>query len=150
MDDLDGGFVERFADVLAQSGWPRMSARIFAALMATPSGARSAAELSARLGVGPSAISNGARMLRSLRLVDATRRSDRRIVYTVRPDAWMEAVAHNEDALRTLEDILADGARSISDPRATARLLETADLFAFLRAQLPALVEQWRSQRGFP
>ncbi|EKU49565.1 GbsR/MarR family transcriptional regulator [Brevibacterium casei] len=147
MDEQDDKFVKRFADVLARSGWPRMSARIFAALMATPTGARTAAELSAQLGVGPSAISNGAKMLRTLSLVDVTRQSDRQIVYEVRPDAWMEAVAHNEDALRTLEGILTDGARTATDQRASARLIETADFFAFLRAQLPALVQQWRAMR---
>ncbi|RCK68085.1 hypothetical protein DT076_18000 [Desertihabitans brevis] len=147
MEERDDKFVERFAGVLARSGWPRMSARIFAALMATPAGARTAAELSAQLGVGPSAISNGAKMLRTLSLVDVTRQSDRQIVYEVRPDAWMEAVAHNEDALRTLESILTDGAQATTDPRASARLIETADFFAFLRAQLPALVQQWRAMR---
>lgn len=147
MDERDDKFVERFADVLARSGWPRMSARIFAALMATPTGARTAAELSAQLGVGPSAISNGAKVLRTLSLVDVTRQSDRQIVYEVRPDAWMEAVAHNDDALRTLEGILTDGAQTTTDARASARLIETADFFAFLRAQLPALVQQWRAMR---
>lgn len=145
MDERDDKFVERFADTLSRSGWPRMSARIFAALMATPTGARTAAELSAQLGVGPSAISNGAKMLRSLRLVDVTRQSDRQIVYEVRPDAWMEAVASRDAELHTLENTLTDGAQATTDPRASARLIETADFFAFLRAQLPALVQQWRA-----
>lgn len=147
MDEKDDTFVERFADTLSQSGWPRMSARIFAALMATPTGARTAAELSAQLGVGPSAISNGAKMLRSLSLVDVTRQGDRQIVYAVRPDAWMEAVASRDAELRALESILTDGAQITTDPRASARLVETADFFAFLRSQLPALVQQWRAMR---
>lgn len=147
MTERDNRFVERFADVLARSGWPRMSARIFATLMSTPSGARTAAELSAQLGVGPSAISNGAKMLRSLSLVDVTRQSDRQIVYEVRPDAWMEAVAHNEDALRTLEGILTEGAHVAADPHAAARLIETADFFAFLRDELPSIVQRWRETR---
>lgn len=144
MAEQDDKFVERFAETLAQSGWPRMSARIFATLMATPSGARTAAELSTLLGVGPSAISNGAKMLRSLSLVDVTRQSDRQIVYEVRPDAWMEAVAGRDAELRALEGTLTDGARAAIDPQATARLTETADFFAFLRAELPAIVERWR------
>ncbi|MDN5715681.1 MAG: hypothetical protein L0G89_00445 [Janibacter sp.] len=147
MEERDDKFVERFADVLAQSGWPRMSARIFATLMATSSGARTAAELSTRLGVGPSAISNGAKMLRSLSLVDVTRQSDRQIVYEVRPDAWVEAVAHQDGELLNLEGILTDGARATDDPQASARLIETADFFAFLRAELPNIVERWRDTR---
>lgn len=147
MEEREDKFVERFADVLAQSGWPRMSARIFATLMATPHGARTAVELSARLGVGPSAISNGAKMLRTLGLVDVTRQSDRQIVYEVRPDAWMEAVAHQEGELRTLESVLTDGANATDDPQTAQRLLETSDFFAFLRAELPSIVERWRATR---
>ena len=140
-------FVDRFADVLARSGWPRMSARIFTTLMSTPNGALTAAELAARLGVGPSAVSNGARTLRRLNLVDVTRQSDRQIVYEVRPDAWMEAVASQNDGLQVLEKILAEGARSTADAQAAHRLMETADFFAFLRAELPGIVERWRASR---
>ncbi|WP_007024433.1 GbsR/MarR family transcriptional regulator [Saccharomonospora iraqiensis] len=140
-------FVERFAEMLARSGWPRMSARMFATLMAAPDGALTASELATRLAVGPSAISNGAKMLRTLNLVDTTRRGDRQLVYAVRPDAWVEATVGQEDTLRALEALLADGANAADDERAAARLLETADFFAFLRAQLPALVEQWRAMR---
>jgi DNA-binding transcriptional ArsR family regulator len=140
-------FVEQFADVLARTGWPRMSARIFASLMATASGALTAAALSARLGVGPSAISNGAKMLRALRLVEARRQNDRQLLYEVHPDAWMEAVASREDDLLALERILAEGARALGDPLAGGRLTETADFFAFLRKELPAVVERWRATR---
>lgn len=147
MTDRDRTFVERFADVLTQSGWPRMSARIFATLMAAPSGECTAADLAATLEVGPSAISNGAKMLRSLGLVDVTRQSDRQIVYEVRPDVWMEAVAHSEGSLRRLEGILTEGAEAAGDPQARARLSETADFFAFLRAELPTLVQRWRDAR---
>lgn len=147
MGERDEKFVERFAEVLARSGWPRMSARIFASLMAAPSGVNTAAELSSRLGVGPSAISNGAKMLRTLGIVDVTRKSDRQIVYEVRHDAWMEAVAHRDGELRNLESILADGVKADIDPTAAARLSETADFFAFLRAELPDIVERWRATR---
>lgn len=145
-DDVEK-FVERFAQALARSGWPRMSARMFATLMAAPDGALTASELSIRLGVGPSAISNGARTLRTLNLVDTTRRSDRRLVYEVRPDAWVEATVGQDDSLRALEALLIEGAKAADDDRAAARLIETADFFAFLRVQLPALVEQWRAMR---
>ncbi|MBE1876592.1 GbsR/MarR family transcriptional regulator [Myceligenerans pegani] len=147
MADHADRFIERFAGVLARSGWPRMSARMFASLMTAPDGTLTATDLADRLGVGPSAISNGAKMLRTLGLVDTTRRSDRQLVYEVRPDAWVEATISQDDNLRALEVVLTEGARNADDERATARLLETADFFAFLRTQLPALVEQWRSQR---
>lgn len=146
-EDSSSKFVDRFGDVLARSGWPRMSARIFATLMAAPSGACTAAELAAGLGVGPSAISNGAKMLRHLNLVDVLRRSDRQIVYEVRADAWMEAVAGQDDSLRALENILAEGALTLSGSPASDRLTETAAFFAFLRTELPSLVARWRTGR---
>ena len=43
-------FVERFASVLAESGFPRMPARMFAALLASESGRMTAAELTAEIG----------------------------------------------------------------------------------------------------
>ena len=146
-EDSSSKFVDRFGDVLARSGWPRMSARIFATLMAAPAGACTAAELAAGLGVGPSAISNGAKMLRNLGLVDVVRRGDRQIVYEVRPDAWMEAVASQHDSLRALETILTEGALALSASPASDRLMETADFFAFLRTELPSLVTRWRANR---
>ncbi|HWJ40778.1 MAG TPA: MarR family transcriptional regulator, partial [Candidatus Limnocylindrales bacterium] len=51
------GFVERFASVLTESGFPRMPARVFAALLATDSGRLTAAELAALLHVSAAAIS---------------------------------------------------------------------------------------------
>ncbi|WP_226352906.1 MULTISPECIES: GbsR/MarR family transcriptional regulator [unclassified Pseudonocardia] len=149
-ESTDPEFVARFTEALTNSGWPRMSARIFATLMATPEGALTAADLSTRLGVGASAISNGAKMLRGLGLVDVARREERRITYVVRPDAWMAAVAHQDHRLQTLEDILTDGADASTDAAAGARLRETADFFAFLRAELPRMVRRWRAGRQAP
>jgi DNA-binding transcriptional regulator GbsR (MarR family) len=139
-------FVERFADTLARSGWPRMSARMFAALMASPDGTATAADLAARLEVGSSAISNGARMLRDLALVDTVRRADRHLVYVVRPDAWARATIGQEDRLRTLETLLLDGAQVLTGAAAD-RLTEAADFFAFLRERMPRLVDEWRAGR---
>ena len=147
MHERHGGFVEEFAEVLAGSGWPRMSARIFATLMSTPAGVLTASELSEQLEVGASAVSNGAKMLRTLALVRVTRARDRQISYEVRPDAWMAAVASQGEHLRTLEDILTTGARKLPNPDPAQRLLETADFFAFLRAELPTLVDRWRTAR---
>lgn len=42
---------------------------------------------------------------------------------------------------------LTDGAQATADPHAAARLIETADFFSFLRAELPNIVERWRDTR---
>lgn len=142
-------FVERFAGALADAGWPRMSARIFALLMALPDGSATAAQLAEQLNVGASAISNGAKMLRELGVVQTRRQSDRQIVYEVRHEAWIEATAGRDAELIRLERILTDGAAALH-ASAAGRLRETADFFAFLRNELPSLVDRWRNQNGAP
>lgn len=142
-------FVERFAGALADAGWPRMSARIFALLMALPGGSATAAQLAERLSVGASAISNGAKMLRELGVVQTWRQSDRQIVYEVRHEAWIEATAGRDAELMKLERVLTDGAATLDAP-AAERLRETADFFAFLRKELPSLVNRWRNQTDVP
>jgi DNA-binding transcriptional regulator GbsR (MarR family) len=46
------GFRERFAQIMVESGMPRMASRLYAALMVTDSSKLSAAELAERLGAG--------------------------------------------------------------------------------------------------
>ncbi|MCI9887941.1 hypothetical protein JT358_05625 [Micrococcales bacterium 31B] len=141
-------FTERLAAQLAAQGWPRASARIFAALLAGPDAGYTATSLASQLGVGASAISNGARMLRDLELVQVTRGNDRQVTYHVQPDVWLRAIVHRDASLRALEDLLREGQTEAGDASAAARLADTADFFAFLREHLPTLVEQWRATRA--
>ena len=82
-------FVERFAMTLEESGVPRMPARVFVTLLATDSGALTAAELAERLQVSPAAILGAVRYLIQVDLI--TRERDpgsRRDRYQVFDDAW--------------------------------------------------------------
>ena len=49
-------FVEKFAAVLTESGFQRMPARVFAALLASDSGTMTAPELGGLLRISPAAI----------------------------------------------------------------------------------------------
>jgi hypothetical protein len=82
-------FVERFAVVLTEAGWPRMPARVFACLLADERGELTARELVDRLTVSPAAISGAGR-----------------------------------------------------------RLEESRAFFAFLRGELPRIMERWRTQQA--
>ena len=82
-------FIERFASVLAETGWQRMAGRVFAALLVADSGRRTVAELSEILNASPAAISGAVRYLEQLAL--ASRERDpgtRRDVYRVDSDMW--------------------------------------------------------------
>src|SRR5215469_10353444 len=62
-------FVEKFAAVLTETGFPRMPARLFAALLASDSGTMTAPELAGLLQISPAAISGAVRYLTQVNLV---------------------------------------------------------------------------------
>ena len=62
-------FIERLASVLADAGFPRMPARVFAALLASEPGRLNAAELAELLQVSPAAVSGSVRYLSQVGLV---------------------------------------------------------------------------------
>ncbi len=149
-DKALAGFVERFAAVLTQSGFPRMPARVFAALLATDSGRLTAAELAKLLRVSPAAISGAVRYLVQVNL--ASREAEpgsRREHYRVHSEVWYEAIARKDQVLDRCEQSLREGIDVVGrDTPAGARIAETLAFFEFLQRELPALMEKWRAQKA--
>ncbi|WNV89862.1 helix-turn-helix domain-containing protein [Umezawaea sp. Da 62-37] len=81
-------FVERFAGLMVRTGLPRMSARVFASLITTDSGALTAVELVRGLGVSPASVSKAVGYLEGLELVrrDSSGRRER---YFIDDDVWL-------------------------------------------------------------
>jgi predicted transcriptional regulator len=142
-------FVERFAMTLEESGVPRMPARVFVTLLATDSGALTAAELAERLQVSPAAVSGAVRYLIQVDLI--TRERDpgsRRDRYRVFDDAWYEATVRRERLLLRWEDSAREGVAALGpDTPAGSRMVETVAFFEFLRREMPALQQRWREER---
>jgi DNA-binding transcriptional ArsR family regulator len=148
-DEAVSRFVGRFAMTLEESGVPRMPSRVFVTLLATDSGALTAAELAERLQVSPAAISGAVRYLIQVDLI--TRERDpgsRRDRYRVFDDAWYEATVRRERLLLRWEDSAREGVAALgpSTP-AGARMVETVAFFQFLRREMAALQERWRQER---
>jgi DNA-binding transcriptional regulator GbsR (MarR family) len=143
-------FVERFASVLEESGMPRMPGRVFAALLATDSGQATAAELSEMLQVSAAAISGAVRYLIQTSLVSREREpGSRRDVYRLHDDEWYEAIYRREAVLARWQRAVLDGVDAVgADTPAGARLRDTAEFFAFLQREMPALLERWRASRS--
>lgn len=143
-------FVERFAAGLTDAGMPRMPARVFAALLVTDSGQRTAAELAEQLHSSAGAISGAVRYLTQTQLVDRERvPGSRKDHYRVRDDVWHVATVRRDDNLRRWQSALADGIAAVgADTPAGARLAETQAFFAFLQQDMPALVERWQEHRS--
>jgi DNA-binding transcriptional regulator GbsR (MarR family) len=148
-DDAVPRFVERFAVLLSDSGMARMPARVFAAILADDAGRLTASELAERLGVSPAAISGAVRYLLHAGMIERTREpGERRDQYRLHDDVWGEMYLQRSALLRRWEDLMAEAVAAIGTDRpAGRRLEETRDFFAFLREELPAVMQRWKERR---
>lgn len=148
-DDAELRFIEQFALVLTSAGMARMPARVYACLLAEDDGQLTAGELAARLQVSPAAISGAVRYLTDAGLIGKGREPGaRRDHYRLGDDPWYESFAYRDAPLRRMEDALAEGVELFGTDRPAGRRLRISREFvAFLRGELPAIRERWRSHR---
>ena len=87
-----GGFRDQFATLLAATGLPRMTARVFVCLLTADTSGLTAADLVHRLKVSPASVSKSIGYLEAMQLV--ARRPDpgrRRERYLIDDDVWLRA-----------------------------------------------------------
>ena len=149
-DKPRSGFIERFASVLTQSGFPRMPARVFAALLATDSGRLTAAELAALLRVSAAAVSGAVSYLVQVNLTSREAEpGSRREHYRVHSETWYEALARKDQVLDRCERSLREGIDVVGrDTPAGSRIAETLAFFEFIQTELPAMLERWRARKA--
>ncbi|HEU4541677.1 MAG TPA: MarR family transcriptional regulator [Jiangellaceae bacterium] len=143
-------FVERFAIVLAGTGMARMPARVFAYALIDDADRYTATDLAEALRVSPAAISTAVRDLVQAGLLGKQRepgdRTDTYVLYG--DDIWSEVYLNREGLMEPFERIAAEGVELIGRERPGGRrLAETQAFFAFMRKELPALMERWREYR---
>ncbi|WP_454195980.1 helix-turn-helix domain-containing protein [Nocardia sp. Marseille-Q1738] len=132
------GFVDQFATLLAATGLPRMTARVFVCLLTADASGLTSADLVRRLQVSPASVSKSIAYLEAMELV--VRRSDpggRRERYVIDDDVWLRAwqadtSAHGEIATAAQRGIEIFGA----DTTAGARLGKMGQFFARLSEQM--------------
>jgi predicted transcriptional regulator len=142
-------FVERFALVMAASGFPRMPARVFVALLTADQGRRTAAELSELLHVSRAAVSGAVKFLAQAGFIVREREPGERVDhYRVLDDLWVENMVRKDAALASWERSLAEGEGALgANTPAGRRLAETRQFFAFVRGEYPALIAKWKRLR---
>ncbi|WP_035954719.1 GbsR/MarR family transcriptional regulator [Kitasatospora sp. NRRL B-11411] len=160
MGDVDGSgqrdpavvaeFVERFATILVDAGFPRMPARVLTALLTSDSGRLTSAELGELLRVSPAAVSGAVRYLAQVDLVSREREpGSRRDRYRVHDHVWYEATANRDRTLLRWEAGLADGVEALgADTPAGRRLADSLEFFGFLRVELAGMMQRWREWRA--
>jgi predicted transcriptional regulator len=124
---------------------------VFAALLIAPDARLTAAELAERLQVSPAAVSGAVRYLTRVKMV--TRERDpggRRDHYRVYEDSWHQATMHRDEMLAKWGEDLLFGIEAIggTDNETGARLDEMRQFVAFLRAEVPRLMTEWRELRA--
>jgi DNA-binding transcriptional regulator GbsR (MarR family) len=152
-DDAELRFIEQFALLLVDAGMPRMASRVFAAVLAEDSGRLTAGEIATRLQVSPAAVSGAVRYLVQTRLLFRGRepgaRSDH--YFLSEDDPWYAAITNRSELLARWESSASQGASVLGlDRPAGRRLAETAEFFAFLREELPGMLERWHERRRTP
>ena len=132
------GFVDQFAALLAATGLPRMTARVFVCLLTADASGLTAADLVRRLQVSPASVSKSIGYLEAMELV--VRQPDpggRRERYLIDDDVWLRAWqadtgAHGEVATAAQRGVEIFGAETT----AGARLGKMGKFFARLSEQM--------------
>ena len=144
-------FVEQFALLLTESGMPRMSARVFAYVLADDADRYTAQELVAGLRVSAAAISGAVRYLVRIGLLGRERepgaRTDTYRVYD--DDVWYAITMQRQEALDRSIRFLRDGVELLDQARPGGRRVrETLEYYQFMRAELPETMVRWRERRA--
>ncbi|MEV6930289.1 helix-turn-helix domain-containing protein [Dactylosporangium sp. NPDC051485] len=132
------GFVDEFATLLAATGLPRMTARVFVCLLTADAAGLTAAELVRRLQVSPASVSKSIGYLEAMALaVRQPAPGGRRERYRIDDDVWLRAWqadtgAHREIAVAAQRGIKIFGAGTT----AGTRLGRMGQFFARLSEQM--------------
>jgi DNA-binding transcriptional regulator GbsR (MarR family) len=144
-DEAVQRYAEGFGNLLAETGWPRMSARAFAAILASEKGRLTSAELCEQLQASPAAVSGAVRYLLQMRLATREREpGSRRDVYVVQDNFWYESMMRQDRFLPRWEDVLGLLINEL-EPGSDAhrRVSSTLGFLAFIQEEVEGLSERW-------
>jgi len=141
-------FVERFAGVLANSGVPTMSARVMGAMLVSPTGTMTAAELAESLKISQPAVSGAVRQLLQVSFISRERLpGSRKDHYRIREDVFAAILERRNLALSEWEATSRSGAGLFpADSPVARRLTGAADFFAFIHTDMEQMIKNWRAE----
>lgn len=141
--------VERLALMLSENGLPRMTARVFAYALVDDSDRYTASELATGLRVSQAAISGAVRHLVQLGFLDKVRdpgsRSDQYRLYD--DDVWSAIAMQRLPVLDRWEEAVREITDQVPPGPGHQRLNETLAYFAFMREEIPRLIDRWKEYR---
>jgi DNA-binding transcriptional regulator GbsR (MarR family) len=134
-------FVEKMGLLSEADGIPRIAGRIFGFLMLTP-GECSLDDLAEELQVSRASVSNDARRLAQLGLIERrSRPGDRRDYYRSAPDAFRHSIERRIEGLRRFHAVIDEArVRGVPDPEVEHRLAEWDDAHRLMLESLKTLL----------
>lgn len=141
---------EQLALVLSSHGMQRMTARVLATLLFTERPHVTMAELADTLQASAGSISGSLKMLTSVGLAERVPvPASRRDHFRLRDNAWA-VLFTNQNATISAMQAAADIGIAATDRNSSAhqRLTQMRDFYAFLMAEIPAILERWRQHSG--
>jgi DNA-binding MarR family transcriptional regulator len=136
---------EQLALVLTGLGLQRMTARVLATLLFTEQPTMTMGELADRLHASSGGISGALKMLTSVGLAERVPvPASRRDHYRLRDDAWAVLFTNQNVTISAMQSAADAGiAATGDDSLARQRLTQMRDFYAFLLAEIPALLDRW-------
>lgn len=140
---------EQLALVLSSHGLQRMTARVLATLLFTERTSMTMGELADDLQASAGSISGALKMLTSVGLAERVPApASRRDHFRLRDDAWAVLFTNQNETLSAMQAAAdASIAATEDDSAARARLSQMRDFYAFLMAEIPALLDRWHQER---
>ena len=147
-DTADQQAAEQLALVLTTHGLQRMTARVLATLLFTEQPTMTMGELADRLQASSGAVSGAIKMLTSVGLVERVPApASRRDHYRLRDNAWAVLYTNQNEVISAMQDAADAGIAAIGqDNLARRRLTQMRDFYAFLLAEIPALLDRWHQR----
>ncbi len=141
---------ERLALALSQAGMQRMIARVLAAFLFSDRDSVTANELGEQLGASAGSISGAIKMLRTVALIEQVPApASRRDHYRMRPEAWATLMTSQNAMISLMQEIGDAGLAAVpADSPAAERLRQMRDFYAYMLAELPALIDRWHDKQS--
>ena len=144
-------FVEEMALYFEETGSTRSVGRIIGWLLVSNPPYQTMNELVEVLQISRSSLSPAMRTLIQLGLVQRfTIPGDRRDYYRMAPGVWKNALQQRNSQVTRMRELAEKGLDLLSDQPIDQRerLEEMRDLYAFIEAEVPRLIDRWERERA--
>jgi DNA-binding transcriptional regulator GbsR (MarR family) len=139
--------LDKLAGTLEQVGFPRSTARVFAALMMAKGEGLSTSELVEELETSKASITNAMQFLVGTQLVERYRvRGSRQAHYRILKGTWGQILGRKFTAATVVRETAEEALEFVESDLAKERLQEMYDVYAFFETEFKVVMERWNER----